>query len=189
MQTELMYAKNIVALFLTSIAVAACTQKPTAEPSPFRLTATIQDLMAAEIDPAADFIWESVSSEVTAQGTEEKQPRTDAEWLAVRHQAVVLIEATNLLLMEGRQVAAPNRKLEDADVPGISKPEDIQHAIDADRLSFVTHVHALNDAGVKVLAAIDNKNAEALVAAGAELDHACEECHLKYWYPNERRNN
>jgi hypothetical protein len=143
--------------------------------------------MAAEVDPAADFIWEAVSSETTAGGTDNKQPRTNAEWLALRHQAIVLIEATNLLVMDGRQVAVHGKQLEDADVPGISSPEEIKKAIDVDRPSFVKFVHALNDAGVNVLAAIDDKNVEQLVTAGDALDHACESCHLKYWYPNSPR--
>jgi hypothetical protein len=38
---------------------------------PFLPTATIQDLMDSEIDPAADFIWGSVGTIVTAAGVEE----------------------------------------------------------------------------------------------------------------------
>jgi len=76
---------------------------------------------------------------------------------------------------------------EDADVPGISTPEEIQKAIDGDRPSFTKFVHALNAAGVKALTAIDAKNAESLVEAGDAMDKACENCHLKYWYPNSPR--
>lgn len=179
--------KWLVLSVLVLFGLGACEQQTQPTTSPFRLTATIQDIMAAEVDPAADFIWESVSSETTASGSEDKQPRSDAEWLAVRHQAIVLIEATNLLLMEGRQVAVHGKSLEDADVPGISSPEEIKHAIDVDRPSFVEHVHALNDAGVSLLAATDAKNVPGLVEAGDALDHACENCHLKYWYPNSPR--
>jgi hypothetical protein len=176
-------------LVISVLGLSACAPKisPAVAPTPFRLSATIQDIMAAEVDPAADFIWEAVSSETTAGGTDNKQPRTNAEWLAVRHQAIVLVEATNLLVMEGRQVAVHGKQLEDAKVPGISSPEEIKEAIDADRSSFVKVVHALNEAGVNVLAAIDGKNVEALVTAGDALDHACENCHLKYWYPNSPR--
>ena len=35
-----------------------------------------------------------------------------------------------------------------------------------------------------LLAAIDARDAAALTKAGGHLDEACEQCHLKYWYPN-----
>jgi hypothetical protein len=37
------------------------------------------------------------------------------------------------------------------------------------------------------IAAIDKKNADALLDAGDHLDKACEDCHLVYWYPNEKQ--
>jgi hypothetical protein len=82
--------------------------------------------MASVVDPAADALWEAVSTETTAQGEVEHQPRTDAEWLAVRHHAVTLAEAANLLLIEGRVVA---NKLEDAHVPGILTAPEVQKSM------------------------------------------------------------
>ena len=41
---------------------------------------------------------------MTAAGTENKFPRTDAEWEVVGNNAVALVEAGNLLMMEGRAV-------------------------------------------------------------------------------------
>jgi hypothetical protein len=73
--------------------------------SDLRPTAGIQDIMAYMIDPAADFLWESVSTTVTEAGTNEHQPRTDEEWDQVRKQAIILTEAANLIMMEGRHVA------------------------------------------------------------------------------------
>src|SRR5262245_29221509 len=55
---------------------------PAAQTQPtLKVTATIQDLMQSEVDPAADFLWASVSTTVSGKGTEEHQPRTDEEWL------------------------------------------------------------------------------------------------------------
>lgn len=98
--------KPIQLLLLSSvIALASCTREARQPaPTPLNTPASIQDLMTAMVDPAADTLWESVSSELTAKGIEEKQPHTDAEWLALRHQAILLQEAANLLLMPGRAV-------------------------------------------------------------------------------------
>jgi hypothetical protein len=147
----------------------------------FRTTATIKDIMDSVVDPSADYIWDSVSTIVTRKGTEERRPRTDMEWKEVRRRAIALVEATNLLIMDGRKVAKPGEKSENPEVE--LGPDDIQGLIDADHASLVKFAHGLHDAGMKALAAIDKKDADALSDSGEAIDEACEQCHLKYWYP------
>ena len=55
--------------------------------------------------------------------------------------------------------------------------------MDDDPDTLVKLAGALHDAGMKAMAAIDAKNADALSDAGEVIDNACETCHLKYWYP------
>jgi hypothetical protein len=160
---------------------ATASAKPAAPVADFRLTGTIKDLMDGVVDPSADYLWDSVSTIVTRKGIEERRPRTDEDWKNVRRRAIALIEAPNLLMMEGRKVAKPGEKSEN---PGIELgPEDIQDIIDHDRATFVQRAHALQDAGMKALAAIDRKDVDGLSDAGEAIDEACEQCHLKYWYP------
>jgi hypothetical protein len=149
------------------------------------LTASIQDIMAAEVDPAADYIWESVGTIVTAAGTEERQPRTDAEWQRVRFEAITLTEAANLLLMAGRRVAAPGAKLEDEGIEGILTAAEAQRAIDNARPAFFAFATALHDVGAETLAAIDRRDVQAMMDAGEQLDVVCESCHVQFWYPNQ----
>jgi hypothetical protein len=169
-----------------SLLVAAACSSPAAPPpaktaAPFLVTATFKDVMDSMVDPSADYLWESVATIVTKAGTEERRPRTEDDWKKVRRAAVTLIEATNLLVMDGRQVAKPGEKSEN---PGIElSPEAIRRVMDDDPATLLTLAHALHDAGVKALAAIDAKNADALSDAGETIDNACENCHLKYWYP------
>lgn len=137
--------------------------------------------MDGVVDPSADYLWDSVSTIVTRKGVEERRPRTDEDWKNVRRRAIELIEAPNLLIMDGRKVAKPGEKSEN---PGIELgPEDIQQIIDGDRATFIQRAHALQDAGLKALAAIDRKDVDGLSDAGEAIDEACEQCHLKYWYP------
>jgi len=143
--------------------------------------------MATRIDPAADALWASVSTVITAAGMQEKQPRTEAEWQTVRRHAVTLIEGAHLLAIPTRRVAAPGGTTEDSAIPGIERPENIQKAIDADRASFVRAAMRLRHAGIVALKAVDQRNPQRLVEAGGDLDAACEACHLKYWYPHSPR--
>jgi hypothetical protein len=159
------------------------TQKQVVATPDFRLTGTIKDLMDGVVDPSADYLWDSVSTIVTRKGIQENRPRTDDDWKNVRRRAIALIEAPNLLIMEGRKVARPGEKSEN---PGIELgPEQIQEILDGDRATFVQRAHALQDAGLKALAAIDKKDVDGLSNAGEDIDEACEQCHLKYWYPDD----
>jgi len=149
--------------------------------SPFRLKASIRELMDSEIDPAADFIWASVASISTVAGLEERQPRTDEEWLEVRRRAITLIEATNLLVMKGRRVSA---KYEAASGAGELDTDQVQQKIDENRVAFVALAQRLQDTGLQTLAAIDAKDPAALLEVGGSIDEACESCHVTFWYPN-----
>lgn len=171
------------------LVMVACKQRvvESKPASPFLLTATIQDIMVSVVDPAGDALWESVGSTSTKDGTVERQPRTDDEWKAVRVHAIRLVEGSNLLVMEGRKVAHEHQKLEDAHVAGILPPQEIQKKIDADRPAFIDAAHVLHAAGTQALSAIEAKDPVRLMAAGDKIDQACESCHMKYWYPNDKR--
>ncbi len=137
--------------------------------------------MLSIVDPQADVIFNSVATIVSAAGTEERQPRTDEEWAAVRRGAVALIEATNLLLVPGRQVARPGEKSEN---PRIElHPETIQRLIAEDPVTWARLVGALHDAAVPALKAVDARNPQGLFDAGDSIEQACEHCHQQYWYP------
>jgi hypothetical protein len=63
--------------------------------------------------------------------------------------------------------------------------QESQKAIDADRASFVAFAHALHEAGVKTLTAIDAKSPQGMMDAGDGMDAVCEACHMRFWYPNQ----
>ena len=185
-------APKFLVAALTACVLAACgkAESPTAAPpapaTGIKLTAGIQDIMTHMIDPAADFLWESVSSTVTAEGVEEKQPRTDDEWNEVRRHAIILTESANLILMEGRHVAREGKRLEDHGTPGNLTAEESEQAIAADRATFVAFSQALHDVGATMLKAADDRNPQGILDAGETMDQVCEGCHLKFWYPGQK---
>jgi len=147
------------------------------------MTATIKDLMESLVDPSSDYLWESVSTDVTAKGTITKTPHTDQDWANLRHSTVALMEASNLLQMPGRRVAQPGEKSAN---PGIEEtPEAIESLINTDRASWIKHAHGLYDAAAVMMKAIEEKNADGVSDAGEILDKACEACHTQYWYPHQ----
>jgi len=139
--------------------------------------------MQSMVEPKADTLWNAVSTEVTSKGPVTKAPKTEDEWAHVRHEAVTLSEAMNLIQMMGRKVAKPSEQAKDPKVE--LTPDQIEKLIGEDRASFARMAKALQDSVAVAIKAIDAKDADTLSNAGGGIDTACETCHKKYCYPNE----
>lgn len=175
---------SLLSALLGGLVLQACSHGPSHHRR-FQPTATIQDIMLSVIDPNIDAVWNSVSTVSTAKGTEERRPQTDEDWKTLRQHAVTVAEAGNLLVIKGRLVAAKGANTSSGGAE--LQPEAIQKAIEANRHDYVKHAHELHDAALKVIAAIDRKNVDALVEAGGAVEHACEQCHSQFWYPGDKR--
>ncbi len=130
--------------------LAAACRKPPA----FKPVASVTQLMQATIDPAADVLFESVGTIVSASGVEEIAPKSEEEWATVRYNALTLAESGNLLMIGSRA---------------------------RDQGDWIKMSQALVDVGVVALKAAEAKNPEALFDAGAQVYAVCQECHSRYW--------
>ncbi len=172
---------GVLCLALATIGCEPTSAPPADAAPPFQITAPIEEIMRFMIDPAADSIWGSVVTIVTDDGVEDIVPETDADWAALRGHAVTLIESTNLLLMEGRPVAAEGSVSE---MPGVDlEPEQIEEILAANRPAWTALSLALSESGTQVLNAVDARDLDALLVSGDGLDLACENCHIQFWYP------
>lgn len=161
---------------------APATEAPPAPP--YAATATIKEIMLHIVDPAADDVWQAVMTVDSAQGTVETVPRSDEDWTKARSGAVTLVEAANLLMMPGRPVARPGEKSE---APGVElEPAEMEANILKDLPEFHKAALRLHDAATQALAAIDAKDSNKLFELGETIEAACEHCHSRYWYPNEK---
>src|SRR6185503_5404850 len=124
---------------------------PASDAPQYEPAATIKDLMQSIVDPAADQVWNAVTTVQSATGTVETVPRTDEDWLKVRHGAVGLSEAANLLMMPGRHVARPHEKSE---TPGVElEPSEMEALIGKDGAAFIQRANAVHEAGMPAVAA------------------------------------
>ena len=178
------------------LTLAACSPKPATPPpsaaaetsaSPaggLQAVDSVVGLMAGQIAPSSAFLWEAVGTVTTKKGTEEKQPRTDAEWAAVRRQALILIEASNLLMVPNRHVAWTGEHR--ANPPGATDltPEQADAAIAKNWPAFMAFAVNLRSSALETLKTIDAKDANALMESGGAIDEACEACHKVFWYPD-----
>ena len=169
------------AISLFAAASGSCTRGPPEPASELRATATIRDIMRSMIDPSADAIWDSVVTESTLDGIEITVPETEEDWDALRRHVITIVEATNLLLMDGRRVASPEER---AAFPGVDlEPEEVEALITQDRATWNRLAGELHDTGLIVLEAVEARSVDGLLEAGNSLDVACENCHGRFWYP------
>ena len=184
----------LTVLTLSTLALAACAPKaptqaasgtaPVAPAAALQPVDSVVGLMAGQIAPSSAFLWEAVGTVTGPKGTEEKQPRTDAEWAAVRRQARILIEASNLLLVEGRHVAWPKEAR--ANPPGATDltPEASEVLIAKNWPAWAALATALRSSTLATLKTIDAKDVDGLMETGSAIDEACEACHKVFWYPD-----
>ena len=124
-----------------------------AQPPPFKPIADNKLLMQSVVDPNADVIWEAVKTIISAEGTEEIRPQTEAEWTAIRNSAVALAESGNLLMM------APRAK---------------------DSGEWMARAQELVDMSQSAMRAAESKNADRLFVVGGDIYDACSHCHQQY---------
>jgi hypothetical protein len=156
----------------------------------YDLVGSIREIMQSIVDPSSDFLFDSVAVSITAAGTKETAPKTEEEWAAVRHQALTLAEAGNLLKIPGRRVQSlvPIPGAE-AETPGPEDltPDQVQALLNRTRPDFNNFAQKLTDAAMIALRAVDKRDVDGLFDAGDSIDTACENCHLMYWYPGEKK--
>lgn len=145
-------------IILCCVTVALATScAPSTE---FREIVSTKVLMTAVVEPAADGVWDAVGTVMTLEGTEEIQPSTAEEWLAVRNAAISVAESANLLL-------TPRRLVDNDNWEGWSLD--------------------MADAGRAAMVAAETQDVDALFEAGGLIYESCTGCHAEYWPDDPNR--
>src|SRR5262245_23284702 len=169
----------------TEVQALPAAPPPPAAP-PFKLTASVQEIMEAMVDPHADGVWESVGTTITRESVVEHQPRTDEEWRAVRLHALALVESTNLLMMQGRKLVPLGCKICDEGSQVVLSTEEGEKLLVSQHDAFVGYASALGEVAGRMLKAIDARQVDQMIEIGTDMDEVCERCHMTFWYPNQK---
>ena len=147
---------------------------------------SIKELMEHMIDPAADYIFDSVSTVIDPKGNViEKAPKTEEDWEKLRIGAVTIAEGAYLLKVP-RRITPPGDENNSAGPDATElTPAQIEAKITKDPVEWNARIEALRNVGLEVLEIVKKKNTKELWDASENLDQACESCHRAYWYPKE----
>jgi hypothetical protein len=143
--------RHVVLGVLVCFAASGCSRAP--QPPPFKAIVETKDLMENVMEHQADLVWGATGSIVTAEGVEERRPRNDEEWAAVKAAAITLTEAGNLLMIPSRA---------------------------QDSGQWMQNSRNMMAQGEKMIAAIDRKDTKAMFDVGSDLYDTCTNCHTHY---------
>jgi hypothetical protein len=147
---------------------------------------SVKELMQYMIDPAGDYIFDSVKTFVQPDGKiVEVEPKTDEDWEKLKIGAVTLAEGVYLLKVERPFTPPGDRNNSVGEGATELTPEQIAAKVNKDPVEWNARIEALRNVGLEVLDIVKRKNTKELWDASENLDEACEACHRSYWYPKE----
>jgi hypothetical protein len=186
------------ACLLMLLAASACSSTPAPAPaaappaaqSPalwgeMKPIVSVKELMRDMIDPASDYVFDAVSIDVTKKGSAEKLPKTDEDWEKLRVGAVTMAEGVYLLKVPRPFAPAGDENNSTGPDAEELSPAAITAKVQADPVQWNARIEALRNVGLQVLDIVKNKDTNQLWDASDNLDAACENCHVDYWYPHE----
>lgn len=115
--------------------------------------ASIRQICAGIVAPAAYVVYDAVGTIVSVDGITEIAPENDEEWDVVANSAAALIESGNLFLLGDRAV---------------------------DNGDWVTMTRAFIESATVALTAAEAQDTEGILGAGEGLNAACDNCHERY---------
>ena len=115
---------------------------------------SVRDVMRHIVNPAAETYWKHTGVIDTEAGSDDRTPTSDADWKETVDAAAQVMEAGNLLMLEGR-ARDPNGP-------------------------WMKYAQALVDAGAEGMAAAQAKDHDKVFEAGGHIYDACFNCHGKY---------
>ncbi|MCZ6828521.1 MAG: hypothetical protein O7F73_02840 [Gammaproteobacteria bacterium] len=137
---------------LLILLLAACAKQEAPTPPPFKVVTDHRQTMEWILDPAADLIWDSAGTIITAEGQQELHPTSDEGWDEVARNAAILAESGNLLMLPGRSAGR----------------------------DWNEYASGLIEAGILALRAAEAQDSDALFDAGGRIYQVCLACHNQY---------
>ena len=150
--------KLLICVISSALLATACSSEPSGPP--LQPIADVSGLMRNILDPAADAVWDSSGTIITAEGTDEWEPETDEEWAVVVNGAMTIAEGANLLMIGDRA---------------------------RDQEGWMQLSLGMSEAAMLVHEAALARDAERVFDLGETLYRSCDRCHNLYWVGDEDR--
>ena len=162
----------------------ACSSEPEKPEQPAQ---TFHRVMADEIDPGADVVWGIANAAIGNEAGIDPDKMTDAEWTKLAEGADALrASALKIATMDPIVLTRPGEKIGDEDAPGGHSAATVQGRFDKDPQTLRDMANALATHMSDIAAAARAHDAARAGPLVDQLDSVCENCHLQFWYPEQK---
>jgi cytochrome c' len=147
----------------------------------------LHDLMKDVVAVQAQVIWDVGNEAQDDQGNPDASKLVASDWIKIIDAGNKVRQVSQTLARMDRVVAAPpGAKLEGDGNPGALDAKQVQAAIDANPAAFRAMSQALVVSMDQIVAAAQAKDAAKLFDVSGGLDQVCENCHMQFWYPEQK---
>jgi len=172
-----------LAFWLAPLVLTTACQQESEEEAPL----TFHEIMKDEVDKNADALWDFSNAAIGDQAGIDPARMNDQRWADIAQRAdAVRAAALKIATMDPIVIAKPGVKISDEGIPGGHTAAQVQARFDADpqTLRDMANVLAVHMGDIADGArAHDAAKIGPLIDA---LDGVCENCHLEYWYPDQK---
>jgi cytochrome c556 len=145
-------------------------------------------LMKTVVAPQTQVIWDVGNAAADDSGNPSAAKMKPEDWTKIAAAAGKVKRATQALTQATHVIAAaPGQKIQDQENPGASNAMQVQTAIDAAPTVFKAFAQQLTLSMDEVLTSTQKKDVAKLGDVSGRLDELCEQCHQRFWYPNEKK--
>jgi cytochrome c556 len=176
-----MRIRNLTAILPALALLAACQQQQGAgEP-------TVHAIMKNKIDANADALWDLTNPALNNDATLNPAKIDDARWAQIAQRAQAVADAAGeLASLKTLKLVEPGQKIADQDLVGGDPPDAVQANLDRNPTDFRQFAGALQAHMNDVVAYAKAHDARKLSPLIDQLDGVCENCHLEFWYPDQK---
>ena len=134
--------------------------------------------MKDTINPSAQALWKAVSYVATEAGVTETEPKSEADWAALRKPADTLAKAGVMLSLPTLKIANDKSR-----TPAYQyTPAEIEQLRQQEMSAWRDYSQRLQATTQQLISAIDKRDLAAFIEQGAQINQACEGCHGQFWY-------
>jgi mevalonate kinase len=165
--------------------VAACSSEKKEEPAAPALT--FHEIMKDKVDKNADELWDISNAAIGDAAGIDPAKMTDERWTQIAARADAVQQAAlEIATMDPVVVVKPGVKISDEGIPGGHTGAEVQALMEKnpDTLRDLANALARHTGDIARFArAHDAASIGPLID---QLDGVCEDCHLEYWYPDQK---
>lgn len=173
---SLPYVLGGIAMLVAAHEVHSAAESP-------NLHSLMKDVVAVQ----TQVIWDVGNRAQDDQGNPDASKLAAGDWIKIVDAGSKVRQVSQTLAkMDHVVAAAPGATLEGAGNPGALDAKQVQAAIDANAATFRSMSQALVVSMDQIVAAAKAKDAAKLFDVSGSLDQVCENCHMQFWYPEQK---